>query len=225
MADINFFPLFLSLKVAMTATFFSIIVGLPTAYFLSRSDHRAADFVDTVLTLPVVFPPTVLGYYLLVLLGRQSWIGKFLEEQFDIMIVFTPVGAIVAASVVSIPFLIKSARAAFSGIDSDILNAAKLLGRSEINIFFSICIPLAWRGIAAGIIMSFARAFGDFGATLMVAGSIPDQTLTMPIAIYDSMLAGKTELTNKLVMIMTGTAAIFLFLLNRFEKRITKGGR
>lgn len=225
MTDINFFPLFLSLRVAMTATFFSIILGLPIAYFLSRSDHEAADFIDTVLTLPVVFPPTVLGYYLLVLLGRQSWIGKFLEEQFDIMIVFTPVGAIVAASVVSIPFLIKSARAAFSGINPDIFNAAKLLGRSEFNIFFSICIPLAWRGIAAGIIMGFARAFGDFGATLMIAGNIPDQTLTMPIAIYDAMLAGNKELTSKLVMIMTVTAVIMLFILNRLEKRITKGGR
>lgn len=225
MADINLFPLFLSLKVATTATFFSILLGLPVAYYLSRSDNGLADFIDTILTLPVVFPPTVLGYYLLVLLGRQSWIGQFLEAQFDIMIVFTPVGAIVATSVVSIPFLIKSARTAFAGINSDILNAAKLLGRSEFNIFFSICVPLAWRGIAAGIITAFARAFGDFGATLMVAGNIPDQTLTMPIAIYDAMLAGNKELTNKLVMIMTVTAVIFLFLLNRLEKRIAKGGR
>ena len=225
MTDLNLFPLFLSLKVAVTATFFSIILGLPAAYYLSRADNGPADLLDTVLTLPVVFPPTVLGYYLLVLLGRQSWIGKFLEERFDIMIVFTPAGAVVAAAVVSFPFLIKSARAAFSGIHPDILNAAKLLGRSELNILFAICIPLAWRGIAAGIITAFARAFGDFGATLMVAGSIPDQTLTMPIAIYDAMLAGDKVLTNKLVMIMTGTAVVLLFLLNRLEKSISRGGR
>lgn len=225
MADINLFPLFLSIKVAVTATFFSIILGLPIAYYLSRSDSGIADFIDTVLTLPVIFPPTVLGYYLLVLLGRQSWIGRFLEEKFDIMIVFTPIGAVVAASVVSIPFLIKAARTAFAGINSDIMNAAKLLGRSEFNIFFSICMPLAWRGIAAGIITAFARAFGDFGATLMIAGNIPGKTLTMPIAIYDAMLAGNKELTNILVMIMTGTAVLFLFLLNRLEKRFVKGGR
>lgn len=225
MTDINLFPLFLSFKVAATATFFSILLGLPVAYYLSRSDHGLADLIDTILTLPVVFPPTVLGYYLLVLLGRQSRIGKFLEEQFDIMIVFTPAGAIVAALVVSIPFLVKSARAAFSGINPDILNAAKLLGRGEFYIFFSICTPLAWRGIAAGIIIAFARALGDFGATLMVAGNIPGQTLTMPIAIYDAMLAGNKGLTNKLVTIMTVTAVIFLFLLNRLEKRMAKGGR
>lgn len=225
MADINLFPLFLSLRVALTATLFSVLLGLPAAYFLSRSDRGLADFTDTVLTLPIVFPPTVLGYYLLVLFSRHSWLGKFLEEKLNIMVVFTPAGAIIAALVVSIPFLIKSARAAFAGINPDIINAAKLLGRNEVNIFFSICLPLAWRGIAAGIITAFARAFGDFGATLMVAGSIPDQTLTMPIAIYDAMLAGDKVLTNKLVMIMTGTAVLFLFLLNRLEKRIDRGGR
>lgn len=225
MDGINLFPLYLSLRVAFAATLLSITLGLPVAYYISRSNKRLADVIDSISTLPIVFPPTVLGYYLLVLLGRNSLIGKFLEEHFDIMIVFTPKGAVIASCIVSIPLLIKSARAAFSGINPDVLNAAILLGRSELNIFFTICIPLAWRGIASGIILAYARAFGDFGTTLMVSGSIPDRTLTMPIAIYNEMLAGNTALANKLVMIMTVTAFIFLFFLNRLEKRMERGGR
>lgn len=223
MEGINLFPLYLSIKVAITATFITILIGLPIAYYLSRSKGRTADLVDTLITLPVVLPPTVLGYYLLVLLGRQSLLGKWLEETWDIMIVFTPTGAVIAAMVISIPFLIKTARAAFSEIDPDILNAARMLGRTEINIFFSVMVPLAWRGIASGVTLSFARALGDFGTTLMVAGSIPNQTMTMPIAIYDALLAGNRELANLLVFIMTGVSISVLYIINRLEKKLVKG--
>lgn len=219
MSDLNLFPLFLSLRVAFMAVMVALILGLPIALYLSKSKSRLSDFVDTLITLPVVLPPTVLGYYLLVLLGRQSPIGQFLEERFQLMIVFTPTGAVIAASVVSIPFLIKSARTAFSGINRDLIHAAKLLGRSDWSIFFSIIVPLAWRGIVSGVILAFARALGDFGTTLMVSGSIPNKTLTMPIAIYDSMQSGDKEMTNILVMIMTSVAVVSLFLLNRLEKR------
>ncbi|WP_027415460.1 molybdate ABC transporter permease subunit [Aneurinibacillus terranovensis] len=221
--EVNLFPLFLSVKVASLATFIGILIGLPIAYYLSRSKGKMNDMIDSLLTLPVVLPPTVIGYYLLVLLGRESWIGKFLEKNFDIMIVFTPTGAVIAACVISIPFLIKTARAAFTGVDKDIIDAARLLGRTDANIFFSIIIPLAWRGIASGVILTFARALGDFGTTLMVSGSIPDQTITMPIAIYDAMQEGNEELTNILVGIMTGVALTFLFALNRLEKKMRKG--
>lgn len=220
---INLFPLFLSLRVAVTATLLAMLIGIPAAYFLSRSKSRIADLMDTLITLPIVLPPTVLGYYLLVLLGRQSSIGKYLEENFDITIVFTPTGAIIAALVVSIPFLIKSARSAFAGIDPSMLNAARVLGRNELSIFFTIVIPLAWRGIAAGITLGFARALGDFGATLMVAGSIPGETMTMPIAIYDALLAGNRELANVLVVIMTSVAVVVLYIMNRLEKTVNKG--
>lgn len=220
---INLFPLFLSLRVAVTATLLAMLIGIPVAYFLSRSKSRIADLMDTLITLPIVLPPTVLGYYLLVLLGRQSSIGKYLEENFDITIVFTPTGAIIAALVVSIPFLIKSARSAFAGIDPSMLNAARVLGRNELSIFFTIVIPLAWRGIAAGITLGFARALGDFGATLMVAGSIPGETMTMPIAIYDALLAGNRELANVLVVIMTSVAVVVLYIMNRLEKTVNKG--
>ncbi|OIJ15122.1 molybdenum ABC transporter permease subunit [Anaerobacillus alkalilacustris] len=224
MDQINLFPLFLSLRVALTATLFTIIIGLPVAYYLSRAKGKFTDFIDTVITLPIVLPPTVLGYYLLVLLGRQSPLGIFLEERLNIMIVFTPTGAIIAAMVVSIPFLIKSAKAAFANIDPNIINAARVLGRTEFNIFLTIIIPLAWRGIVAGITLSFARALGDFGTTLMVAGSIPNRTMTMPIAIYDALLAGNRDLANILVLIMTIVSLTVLYTINRLEKRVSKGG-
>lgn len=225
MDEVNLFPLFLSFRVATTATLFAIIIGLPIAYYLNRSNGRIADLMDTFITLPIVLPPTVLGYYLLVLLGRQSAIGKFLEDRFDMTIVFTPTGAVIAALVVSIPFFIKSAKSAFATIDSNILNAARVLGRSEFNIFFTIIIPLAWRGIVAGITLAFARALGDFGATLMVAGSIPNKTMTMPIAIYDALLAGDRDLANLLVIIMTTVSLIVLFTINRLEKRVAQESR
>jgi molybdate transport system permease protein len=224
MDQINLFPLLLSFRVALTATLFTILIGLPIAFFLSRSKSKFADLLDTLITLPIVLPPTVLGYYLLVLLGRQSGIGRFLEENFNIRIVFTPTGAVIAAMIVSIPFLIKSAKAAFENIDTNIVNAARVLGRSEFNIFLTIIIPLAWRGIVAGITLGFARALGDFGTTLMVAGSIPNKTMTMPIAIYDALLAGNRELANLLVIIMTIVAVTVLFTINRLEKKVSKRG-
>lgn len=223
MDEINLFPLFLSFRVAITATSISIIFGLPVAYYLSRSQGKLSDIIDALITLPIVMPPTVLGYYLLVLVGRQSWIGKFLEEQFGIMIVFTPAGAIVAATIVSIPFLIKASKAALSEINEDFLNAARLLGRNEINIFLTIMIPLAWRGIVSGITMSFVRALGDFGATLMVAGSIPDKTMTMPIAIYNELQAGNMDMVNMLVFIMTSVSIVVLYIVNRLENKMQKG--
>jgi len=223
MDNVNLFPLFLSFRVAVTATLISIMLGLPLAYFLSRQQSKLSDFIDTLTNLPVVLPPTVLGYYLLVMLGRQSWVGKFLEEQFNIMIVFTPTGAIIAAMVVSIPYLIKASKTALLEVNEDYLNAARLLGRSELNIFFTVMIPIAWRGIISGITMSFARALGDFGTTLMVAGSIPDKTLTMPIAIYDALQAGDKDMVNLLVLVMTSVSIIVLFLINRLEGKMKKG--
>ncbi|MEB1808578.1 MAG: molybdate ABC transporter permease subunit [Bacillaceae bacterium] len=223
MAEVNLFPLFLSLRVAATATLLALLIGLPIAYYLAKSKGKLADLVDTVITLPVVLPPTVLGYYLLVLLGRQSPIGQFVEQQFNMTIVFTPTGAVIAALVVSIPFLIKSAKASFASVDQNVVNAAKVLGRSDFNIFFTVILPLAWRGIASGLTLSFARALGDFGATLMVAGSIPNETMTMPIAIYDALLAGNRELANLLVFIMTVTSIAVLYVINRLERRVVKG--
>lgn len=192
------------------------------AYFLSKSSGKLPDLADSLLTLPIVLPPTVLGYYLLILLGRQSFIGRFLEENFDVMIVFTPAGAVVAAMIVSMPFMIKTARTAFTSIDKDLIHAARLLGRTDFNIFFAVLVPLAWRGIVSGIVLSFARALGDFGTTLMVAGNISNKTTTMPIAIYDALLAGNKELTDILVFVMTVVSLAILFLLNRLDKNVLR---
>lgn len=216
--ELNLFPLILSLKVAISATVLSAVIGIPLAYFLSKSAGKIADLADAALTLPIVLPPTVLGYYLLLLLGRQSVVGKLLEDKFNVMVVFTPVGAIIAAMVVSLPFMVKTARAAFAAVDHDLVNSARLLGRTDFNIFFTVVVPLAWRGIMSGVVLSFARALGDFGATLMVAGNIPTHTATMPIAIYDAVLADKKDLANLLVAIMTAVALLILYVLNRIAK-------
>lgn len=223
MKDINLFPLYLSFRVAFTATIVSFIIGLPIAYFLSRGRGKIIDFIDTFTNLPVVLPPTVLGYYLLVLLGRQSPIGRFLENNFNTMIVFTPAGAVIASTIVAIPYLIKTAKAAFLEINGDYLNAARLLGRNELSVFITVVMPVAWRGIVAGLTMTFVRALGDFGTTLMVSGSIPNKTMTMPIAIYDALQAGNKEIANLLVLIMTSIAVIVLFAVNILERRMKRG--
>ncbi|SKA97666.1 molybdate transport system permease protein [Caloramator quimbayensis] len=223
MTNINLFPLFLSLKVAFISTALSFLIGLPLAYYLSLNRSRFSDFLDTFTNFPVVLPPTVLGYYLLVLLGRQSFIGKFLEKNFNIMIVFTPAGAIVAAVIVSLPYMIKSSKTALLSINEDYINAARLLGRGELNIFLTIMIPISYRGIISGVTMSFVRALGDFGTTLMVAGSIPDKTLTMPIAIYNALQSGDKAMANLLVLIMTSISVIVLYIVNRLEKKMKRG--
>jgi molybdate transport system permease protein len=223
MGYINLFPLYLSFRVAFAATIIAFFIGLPIAYFLSKGHGKIVDFIDTLTNLPVVLPPTVLGYYLLVLLGRQSPIGKFIESTFNVMIVFTPTGAVIAAAVVSIPYLIKSAKTAFLEINGDYLNAARLLGRNEFNVFCTMVMPIAWRGIVAGLTMSFVRALGDFGTTLMVSGSIPNKTMTMPIAIYDALQAGNKYMANLLVLIMTSIAVIVLFTINILERKMKRG--
>ncbi|MBU4540141.1 molybdate ABC transporter permease subunit [uncultured Acetobacterium sp.] len=223
MDSINLFPLYLSLAVSLCSTLISLVIGLPIAYFLSCKRGRVVNFLDTLTSLPIVLPPTVLGYYLLVLLGRQSPVGQFLENSLGIMLVFTPVGVVIAATIVSIPYLIKSSKTAFLEINEDYLNAARLLGRNEFNIFLTIIIPISWRGIVAGLTMCFMRALGDFGTTLMIGGNIPGQTSTMPIAIYNALQAGNKDMANMLVLIMTGIAVMVLFIINSMEQKVKRG--
>ncbi|KJR45389.1 Molybdenum transport system permease protein ModB [Desulfosporosinus sp. I2] len=162
-------PLYLSLRLALTATLIGLLIGLPIAWFLGQTKWKGREILDSLISIPMVLPPTVLGYYLLVLLGRNSWIGK-LAERLAIPLVFTTRGAIIAATVVSIPFFIKTARSAIEGVPFNLMDAARVLGRTDLNIFFSVVIPNAWKGIAAGLVLMFARALGDFGTTLMVSG-------------------------------------------------------
>ncbi|UMZ73153.1 molybdate ABC transporter permease subunit [Natranaerofaba carboxydovora] len=218
----DFFPLQLSLRVSIIAVFWAFVTGIPIAYFLAKKSFKGKSLVEAFITLPIVLPPTVLGYYLLILIGRTSFIGDIFFE-LGIPLVFTWRAAVIASYVVSVPFLIKSARAAFSSVDKNLEDAARLLGRSELEIFFFVTIPLAWRGIATGIVLAFARAIGDFGTTIMISGNIPGRTQTTPIAIYDAVLAGEITRANTLVAIISIVALTVLFLLSKLEGTMSRG--
>ncbi len=214
MTDSVWVPLLLSLKVAGWATLLSAIAGTAAAFGLSRWRSRARDLVDALLTLPLVLPPTVLGYYLLVLLGRRGIVGETLAG-WGIELVFTWQGAVIAAAVVAFPLVFKSARAAFENVDGQLENAARVLGVSEAGVFFRVTLPLAARGIAAGVLLAFARALGEFGATLMIAGNLPGRTQTLSVAIYEAVQAGDDSTANFLVLVTSVTCVIVLLVAGR----------
>lgn len=206
--------LLLSLKVAGWATLLNMLFGVAAAYGLSRWRSPARDLVDAILTLPLVLPPTVLGYYLLVLLGRRGVFGAWLEK-WGIQLVFTWQGAVIAATIVAFPLVLKSARAAFDNVDVQLENAARVLGVSEAGVFFRVTLPLASKGIAAGVLLAFARALGEFGATLMIAGNLPGRTQTLSVAIYEAVQAGDDQTANLLVLITSATCIVVLLIAGR----------
>ncbi|MER1941332.1 MULTISPECIES: molybdate ABC transporter permease subunit [unclassified Castellaniella] len=204
-------PLLLSLKVAGWATVVATVAGIAVAYGLSRWPSRWSDVVDALLTLPMVLPPTVIGYYLLVLLGRRGWLGGWLQSH-GISLVFTWQGAVIAAALVAFPLVLKAARAAFLEVDARLEQAAAVLGLSPAAVFFRVSLPLAARGILAGVLLAFARALGEFGATLMIAGNIPGKTQTLSIAIYEAVQAGNDDAANILVLVTSVTCVVVLCL-------------
>lgn len=212
---IDWFPLWLSLRVAGVATVLAAVLGILIAYALAEGRWRGRNFVESLATLPLILPPTVLGFYLLVTLGRQSAVGSFIERVTGISLVFTWQGAVVAAVVPAVPYVIRTARAAFEEIDVSVREAARIDGASRLQQFLLVLLPLGRRGIVAGIALAFARALGEFGATLMVAGNIPGRTQTMPIAIYDAVQAGSYDLAGVLVAILTVAALAVLLLVGR----------
>jgi molybdate transport system permease protein len=163
----------------------------------------------------MVMPPTVLGYYLLVLIGRHGWLGAWLQERFGINLIFTWQGAVLAAAIVIFPLVFKPARAAFEAVDGQLEQAARVLGVSEAALFFRVTLPLAWRGILAGLLLGFARALGEFGATLMVAGSIPGRTQTLSIAVYEAVQAGQDDTANLLVLLTSFVCIAVLLTAGR----------
>lgn len=205
----------LSLTVAGWATAITSIVGIGLGFVLARGQFFGRNLLDTILTLPMVLPPTVMGYYLLVLLGKKGWIGHWLQQTWGINLIFTWQGAVIAASVVALPLVIKPARAAFEIVDAQLEDAARVLGLSEIAVFLRVTLPLAWRGILAGILLGFARSMGEFGATLMIAGSIPGKTQTLSVAVYEAVQAGQDDVANLLVLIISGVCVTVLLLANR----------
>lgn len=204
-------PLLLTLKVAGWATLLATLTGIAIAYALARLRFVGKEVLDAMMTLPMVMPPTVLGYYLLVLVGRRGVIGEGLYENFGITLVFTWQGAVIAAAIVAFPLAYKAARAAFEGVERQYEQAARVLGQTEVEVFIRVTLPLAWRGILAGAMLAFARATGEFGATLMVAGSLPGRTQTLSIAVYEAVQAGKDDVANFLV-IVTSIVCISILL-------------
>jgi len=194
-------PLALTLKVAIIATLLALLSGGLGGFLLARYRFPGRELVDALGTLPLVMPPTVLGYYLIVLIGRRGWLGGWLSDTFGINLMFTWQGAVLASAIVAFPLVFKSARAAFESVDAQLENAARTLGVSELGVFLRITLPLAWRGILAGTMLAFARAMGEFGATLMVAGNIPGKTQTLSLAVYDAVQAGHDDLANFLVLL------------------------
>jgi molybdate transport system permease protein len=217
--SIDWFPLWLSLKVAVWATGISLILGIWLAWLLANKQFPGRDLLDALTTLPLALPPTVLGYYLLVAIGRSSWIGRAWEHVTGAPLTFTWRAAVIASTLHAIPLLVKSSRAAFENVDRAFERAARSLGASEWRLFWQVSIPLARRPIAAATALAFARSMGDFGATIMVAGNIPGQTQTAALAIYDAVNTGKTQLALWLVIVISLLTMAIVFLANRLEQR------
>jgi molybdate transport system permease protein len=217
--QIDWFPLWLSLRVAVVSTAIALAAGLWIAYILANREFRGKEVLDAAVTLPLVLPPTVLGYYLLVVIGRASPVGKLWEAVFGSPLVFTAKAAVIAALLHSFPLLVISARAALSSVDRTYERAARNLGASEWRLFWRVTLPLARRSIFAATALAFARALGDFGVTLMVAGNIPGRTQTVAVAIYDAVEAGNGALARTLVIIISAIALVILTIANRLGTR------
>jgi len=220
---IDFEPLLLSFEVATIATLAASVLGVGFAALLTIPRLWARELLDAAITAPMVLPPTVLGYYLLVLLGRESAIGHAFETLTGVPIVFTRGGAVVAATIGALPLVAKSARAALELVDVRLLGAARTLGASPVRCFFTVSLPLSRRGILAGMMLGFARALGDFGVTLMVAGNIPGQTRTGALAIYDAVLSGRDADATQLSVIMTALSVGVLIAVGYLTKQRQNG--
>ncbi|WP_226582385.1 molybdate ABC transporter permease subunit [Halobacillus litoralis] len=212
-------PLFLSLKVACIATTIVFITGTLAARWITRKLFPGKSILESLLLLPLVLPPTVIGFGLLYLFGRNGWIGQLLMEWFGVQIVFSWTGAVIASAVVSFPLMYQSAAAAFQNYNVDLEDAAFTMGASKRKVFFSISFPLAWPGLLAGLVMTFARSLGEFGATLMIAGYIPGKTDTIPLAIYFAVEANRMEEALMWVMIILSLGFSAVLWLNTWSRR------
>ena len=210
-----FVPLWLTLKVALLATLLAGVAGIGLGWWMARRRFAGHTLVDALLMLPMVLPPTVLGYYLIVLIGRNGVLGQYLDRWFRINLMFTWQGAVIAASIVSLPLIYKAARAAFEDVDSRFAHAARTLGAGELEVFVRISLPLATRGVAAGLMLAFARAMGEFGATLMIAGNLPGKTQTLSIAVYDAVQAGNDAQALWLTLLISVVCMVVLVASGR----------
>ncbi len=222
---IDFTPLWISMKTAITATVITFFLGMAVAYWMAHYQGRLKGIIDGILILPMVLPPTVVGFILLLIFGKNGFIGKILSN-FDITIVFTWWATVIAATVVAFPLMYKTARGAFEQIELSYIEAARTLGYHDWHIFWKVVLPLSWPGIAAGTILAFARALGEFGATLMLAGSIPGKTQTVPIAIYFASEGGNMDHAFIWVIIIITISLLVVVLSNLWtNKRYSAVGR
>lgn len=214
----NYSPILLSIQVTVFATIGILVIGLALALFLARTRMRGKIVIETLVNLPLVLPPTVVGYYLLITLGRDGPLVRL----FDLNVLFTWQAAVIAAIVVALPLMVQSAKAALESVDPTLENAARTLGSTEPEIIWRVTLPLARRGVFAGLVLGSARALGEFGATLMVAGNIPGRTQTAPLAIYDAVQAGRFADANALVLMLTALSFASIFAVSRMQARAAR---
>jgi len=212
--------LWLSLRVSLLATAVNAVVGIPLAYLLAKRRFWGRQALDVLVTLPLVLPPTVTGYYLIVLLGRRGWLGAPLYALTGWTIAFTWYAAVVAATVMALPLVVRTTRAAIEAVNPDFERAAFVLGRPEWRTAVEVTLPLARRGIVAGLVLAFARALGEFGATLMLAGNIPGRTATVPLAIYTAVSTGEAGEAQALVLLLTVLSAAVVITASRLGGRL-----
>ena len=210
-----FEPLWLTLKVAILATMLAGATGIGLGWWMARRRFAGHALVDAFLMMPLVLPPTVLGYYLIVLIGRNGILGRYLDQWFGINLMFTWQGAVLAAALVSLPLIYQAARAAFEDADKRMADAARTLGAGEWEVFLRITLPLATRGVVAGLMLTFARAMGEFGATLMIAGNLPGKTQTLSIAVYDAVQAGNDAQALWLTLLISVVCMVILVTSGR----------
>ena len=215
----DWFPLWLSLRVAILATLIASVIGIYFGYMLAKATFRGRGLLEAILTIPIVLPPTVLGYYLLTTLGVNSPIGRAWEELFGSPLVFTPTAAIVAASVSALPFVVRTSRAAIEDVDSRFEAVARVAGHKEWKVALLVTLPVARRGLLAGVALGFARALGDFGATVMIAGNIPGRTQTLPISVYDAVQAGNDNTARTGSLVLAGIAVVVLLAVTQLSAR------
>lgn len=211
-------PLWLSYKVALIATVFALVIGVGLATLLARPQLRGRELIDALLTVPLVLPPTVIGFYLLTALGKRSFFGSTFEELFDARLLFTFRGCVIASTVAAIPLVVKAARVAIEDVDPTLIQAARTLGAGPFRIYLTVTLPLAARGITAGVILGFARALGEFGVTLMIGGDIPGETQTATIYIYDQIMANHDDNAYGMIAVLTATAICVLWAVNHLTR-------
>lgn len=219
--NINWSPLIISIKTAFLSTSITFFLGILVSYLMANYKGKYKGLLDGILTLPLVLPPTVVGFFLLLLMGKNGYLGRLLMV-FDKSVIFTWTATVIASTTVAFPMMYRASRAAFEQIDSNLIFAARTLGLSEYEIFYKIAIPLAWPGIIAGVVLSFTRALGEFGATLMVAGNIPGKTQTMPLAIFFAVEGGNMQKAIMWVLIITIISIVMILILNYWSENQQK---